>query len=123
VTIWRSFRRACNGKNLDWLFPTLPNKTNILDSFCNLSLTYRSNEFVMMPAPLRDYLYPKDPKSSQLPCATKDSYPSRLSVRVSPGGPGFEEAQWIMSEDANVEHSAAVLSYTDVQVVGPIHFI
>ena len=98
------FPQGVNENNLGWLFPTLSNKANIFDSFCNLSLSYRNNEFITMLAPLRDYLYPKDPKSSQLLCATKDSYFSRLSIRVSPGEPGFEEARWIRSEDVNVEH-------------------
>jgi tetratricopeptide (TPR) repeat protein len=57
-----------------------------------------------MLAPLRDYLRPEDPTSSPLLHATKECYFKRLSVDVSPGKPGHEEAQWITSEDVNVEH-------------------
>ena len=98
------FPRGINRNNLDWLFPTISNRANILDKFCILSLTYRSNGFVTMLAPLRGYLCPKDPKSSPLLCTTKDHYSRRLSVDITPGRPGFEEARWITSEDVNVEH-------------------
>lgn len=52
-----------------------------------------------MLAPLRDYLRPRDLKSSPLLRATKDRYCDRLSVYS-----GIEEAQWIKSEDMNVEN-------------------
>jgi len=107
------FPQGVNEDNVEWLFPTLSNITNIFDNFCNLSLTYRSNEFVTMLAPLRDYLYPENPKSSQLLCTTKDCYSSRLSVGIYPGGPGFEEARWITSEDANIEHLLDVFVSAD----------
>ena len=57
-----------------------------------------------MLAPIRDHLCPQDPKSSPLLCATKDRYFTRLSVDVDPSEPGFGEAEWIKSEDVNVEH-------------------
>ena len=98
------FPRGINENNFDWLFPTITNRRNILDKFCMLSLTYRSNGFVTMLAPLRDYLCPKDPASSPLLRATKDHYFARLSIYIYPGEPGFEEARWITSEDVNVEH-------------------
>ena len=98
------FPQGINENNLDWLFPTIPDKRRILDKFCMLSLTYQGGDFIMMLAPLRDYLCPKDPMSSPLLCVTKEQYFSRLSVYVSPGAPGFEEAQWITLEDVNVEH-------------------
>ena len=107
------FPQGVDENNLDWLFPTISNRQTIVDKFCALSLTYRSNDFITMLAPLRDYLYPKDPKSSPLLCVTKGCYFSRLSVVVDPQQPGFEEAKWIMSEDVNVEHLLDVFTSTD----------
>ena len=107
------FPQGADEKNFDWLFPTIPNRKNIFDKFCVLSLTYRSNGFVTMLAPIRDYLSPKDPQSSPLLCATRDRYFSRLSIRVNPGSPGFEEAGWIVSEDVNVEHLLDVFTSID----------
>ena len=95
--------QGVNETNLDWLFATVPNRTNIFDKLCILSLAYRSNGFVTMLAPLRDYLCPKVPKSSPLLCAIKERYFDRLSVGLAPGKPGYEEARWIVSEDVNVE--------------------
>ena len=96
--------QGVNKKNLDWLFPTIPDRKTISDKFCLLSLTFPSNSYITMLAPIRDYLCPQDPKSSQLLCATKDHYFTRLSVCVDPGEPSFGEAEWIKSEDVNVEH-------------------
>jgi len=106
------FPQGVNENNIDWLFPTITGRKNVFDKFCVLSLTYRSEGFVTMLAPLRDYLSPKDPTSLPLLCSTKDRYFSRLSVDVQPGKPGFEEAGWIKSEDVNVEHLLDVFATT-----------
>ena len=98
------FPQGVNENNLDWLFPTISNTKNIFDKFCVLSLTHRSNGFITMLAPIRDYLGPQDPLSFPLLCTTRDRYSSRLSIFVHPDEPGFAEARWIVSEDVNVEH-------------------
>ena len=100
------FPQGVNENNLDWLFPTISDRTNIFDKFCALSLTYRSDNFITMLAPLRDYLGPQDPRTSPLLCTTKDHYLSRLRLLgdLEPDQPGFRESRWITLEDANVEH-------------------
>ena len=97
-------------KNLEWVFPDVSDRKKIFDKFCVLSLTHRSDRFVTMLAPIRDYLCPQDPTSSPLLWATKDCYFTRLSVHLIPDQPGFREAQWIKSEDVNVEHLLDVLT-------------
>ena len=108
------FPQGVNENNIDWLFPTKnifgrlfpthPKRKDIFNKFCLLSLTYRSNGFIRMLAPLRDYLRPKDPASSPLLRTTKKCYFNRLSVHVGPSDPGFKDASWITLEDVNVEH-------------------
>jgi tetratricopeptide (TPR) repeat protein len=98
------FPQGIDEKNLDWFFPSILDRRNIFDKFCVLSLAYRSDGFITMLAPLRDYLCPEDPTSSPLLHATKECYFSRLSVDVNPSQPDYEEARWITSEDVNVEH-------------------
>ena len=108
------FPQGVDWNNIDWLFPSIPDRANILNKLCILSLTYRNNGFITMLAPLRDYLYPKDPVSAPLLCMAKDHYFSRLSAVVNPDKPGFEEARWIISEDVNVEHLLNVFTTINV---------
>ena len=108
------FPQGVDKKNLDWLFPTIPDRKKIFDKFCVLSLTHRVDGFITMLAPIRDHLAPQDPRSSPLLRATKDHYFTRLSVIVDPRKPGFEEGQWIRSEDVNVEHLLDVFTSIDV---------
>ena len=109
------FPQGIDENNLDWLFLTIPNKTGIFDKFCALSLTYRSNNFITMLAPLRDYLGPQDPRTSPLLRTTKDRYFSRLQLLgdLEPDQPGFRESQWIRLEDTNVEHLINVFTSFD----------
>ena len=105
------FPQGIDRNNLDWLFPTIPDRKNIFDKFSVLSLTYRNDSFITMLAPIRDYLRIQDPTSSPLLCATRDRYYSRLSVCVHPNRPG--STRWIMSEDVNVEHLLHVFTSID----------
>ena len=107
------FPQGTNENNLDWLFPTISNGKGVFDKFCALSLTYRSNGFVTMLAPLRDHLCPKDPISSPLLQKTKECYFTRMSALVGPSDPNFNEARWIISEDMNVEHLLDVFTLID----------
>jgi len=107
------FPQGVSENNLDRLFPTISNRTDAIDKFCILSLTHRSDGFVTMLAPLRDYLSPKDPKSSSLLCTTKEWYFTRMSVTIDPNKPKFREARWITSEDVNVEHLLDVFMTVD----------
>ena len=107
------FPQGVNENSLEWLFPATPDRANIFDKFCILSLAHRSNGYITMLAPLRDHLCPKDPKSSPLLSATKVCYFGRLSAVVHPSRPDFEETRWITSEDVNVEHLLDVFTSVD----------
>ena len=104
------FPQGVDENNLDWLFPTISNRTTIFDELHTLSLTYRSNGFITMLVPLRDHFCPEDPLSSPLLCAVREHYFTRLSAEIDPNVPGFRETRWIASEDANVEHMLNVLT-------------
>ena len=109
------FLQGVDEKNIDWLFPTVSDGPNMFDKFCTLSLTYRTNGFITMLAPLRDHLRSKDPPSSPLLRTTKDHYFTRLStyLEVYPDRPGFEESRWITTEDVNVEHLLDIFTSID----------
>ena len=72
--------QGVNEDNLGLLFPALSNVMNIFDKFCVLSLTYISNGFITMLAPLRNYLGPKGPKFPPLLHKTRECYLSQLQV-------------------------------------------
>ena len=112
------FPQGINENNLNWLLPTLSDGAFIFDKLCILSLTYRSNGFITMLVPLRDYLCPKDPLSSPLLCKTKECYFTRMSTELDPDTPGFEDTQWITSEDANVEHMLNTLASINMDLKG-----
>ena len=107
------FPQGVDEENIDWLFPTISGRKNIFDKFCVLSLAYRSDGFITMLAPIRDHLSPKDSALAPLLSSTKGHYFSRLSVDITPGRPGSEEAKWIVSEDVNVEHLLDVFTTAD----------
>ena len=107
------FPQGVDESNLDWLFPTISNRKNIFDKFCVLSLTYRSNGFATMLAPLRDHLCPRAPKEAPLLYTIKECYFSRLLVYAHPDITGFEDTRWITSEDVNVEHLLGVFTSID----------
>ena len=107
------FPQGVDEKNLGWFFPDIPNIEDIFDKFCVLSVAYRSEGFVKMLAPLRDYLSPKDPLTSPLLRMIKNCYFARLFIPVNPNGPNFAETRWIISEDTNVEHLLDVLTSID----------
>ena len=117
------FPQGIDENNLNWLFPSIPNRRDIFDKFCILSLTFRTNGFITMLAPIRDYFCPEDPSSSPLLLATRDRYFTRLSVDVYPDKPGFEEARWIVSEDVNVEHLLNVFTTSDNAWSACSHFM
>jgi len=107
------FPQGVDERNLDSFFPAITDRKNIFNKFHVLSLTHRRNGFITMLAPIRDYFGPKDPNSFPVLCAVKDSYFTRLSIDLHPGDPGFEEAQWILSEDVNVEYLLDVFTSID----------
>ena len=107
------FPQGVDENNIDWLLPTISDGAKISDKFCALSLAYRVHGFVTMLAPLRDYLCPKDPKSSSLLYATKERYFTRMSVDIDLNKPNFGELRWITSEDVNVEHLLGVFTTID----------
>ena len=121
------FPQGVDENNFDWLFPTTSDITGIFDKFCILSLTYRNNGFIVMLAPLRDYISPKDPNSSSLLCGIKERYFLRLSVDIYPDKEGYEETKWIASEDLNIEHLLDVLLSVDANSLGVleacVHFM
>ena len=107
------FPQGVDENNVDRLFPTIPNGKKMFDKFCMLSLTYRNNGFTTMLAPLRDYLSPKDPQSSQLLHTARDRYFAQMGGSNDPKESYFERTRWIKSEDINVEHLLDVFTTID----------
>ena len=70
------FPNGINTVDLNWLFPTIPERDNIFDKFHALSLTYSSDGFIDMLPPIRDYLRPRSPTTFPPLCAIKDNHSS-----------------------------------------------
>ena len=94
------FPQGVDEEKMGWLFPTISSGPDMFDTFCILSLTYRSYGFTTMLAPLRDYLRPKDPTLSPLLGTTKECYLARLLADVHPAKPGFEESSLLAQTTA-----------------------
>ena len=109
------FPQGVNEDNVDRLFPTISDRPSMFDTFCNLSLTHRGDGFITMLAPLRDHLRPKDPMASPLLRTAREHYLRRLLVELRPGFPGFDESNWIVSEDVNVEHLLDIFTSIDAE--------
>ena len=52
------YPKGVDGDNLGWLFPPTSDAPHIFDKCCVLSLTYWTNGFITMLAPLRDHFTP-----------------------------------------------------------------
>ena len=101
------FPQGIDGEQLDLLFPDVPDRDNMVDTFCMLSLTSRYKGFITMLAPLREYLCPRDRKSPSLIWNVRTQYFSRLHLvdeNLEPSMPGFNKTKWIVREESNVEH-------------------
>ena len=85
----------------------------MFDKFCILPLTYRCNGFVVLSAPLRNHLRPKDPMPSPLLTATKEHHFTWLSAGTDPDDSSFKGSRWITPEDVNVEHLLDVFTSID----------
>ena len=107
------FPQGLNEDNVDRMFLKISDVPSMLDIFCNLSLAYRSDGFITMLAPLRDYLRPKDPMASSFLCMAKEHYLGRLSGALSSNGSGSDASRCITSEDVNLEHLLDVFTTID----------
>lgn len=96
--------QGVNEEELEWLFPTILNVRDIIDTFYILSLTRQNRNFVTMLAPLREYLEPLG-YSHPLLSSLKNRYLNRLcdiALGVGHGHVPPQEIQWFISEEINI---------------------
>lgn len=85
-TLWKECCfHMVSAKKTNWLSATISDRSNKCDTFCILSLTYRSDGYITMLAPLLDYLCSKDPTSSPLLVTIKVRYFTRSLDTIEPG--------------------------------------
>ncbi|KAH7918282.1 TPR-like protein, partial [Leucogyrophana mollusca] len=88
--------QGINEKNLEGLFPTVPNIRFIIDALCRLSLVYRKAEAYAMLSPIRIHIS----NTHQ----ARDTHPLDLThVRNRYYAQLYDDGAWITTEDANVE--------------------
>ena len=109
------FPQGLDEQHLESFFPTVSDRKTIFNKFCSLALTYRSNGFIAMLAPIREYFYPQDLKSSSSHYlrAAKDYYFTRLSVDIGYYKFKIREEQWVRLEDMNIGHLLGVFTSVD----------
>ncbi|KAH7918279.1 hypothetical protein BV22DRAFT_1134704 [Leucogyrophana mollusca] len=92
--------QGINEKNLEGLFPTIPNIRFIIDALCRLSLMYRKTEAYAMLSPIRIHISNAHQVRDTLPLDlthVRNHYYAQLGDRGA----------WITTEDANVERLIA----------------
>ena len=93
--------QGLNENELEWIFPTVSNARDIVDTLCILSLTHRNHNFVTMLAPLREYLRP-DGYSCPLFASVKHQYLTRSRNITREAGCERVSQQWLVSEEVNI---------------------
>ena len=93
---------------LEWIFPTVSDVHDIVDTLCILSLSHRQRDFVTTPGPFREYLGPDGYPSNHCPllASVNDQYITRIRNIAHDIGRGHippQEIQWFMSEEANID--------------------
>ncbi|KAH7918925.1 TPR-like protein [Leucogyrophana mollusca] len=92
--------QGINEKNLEGLFPTIPNIRPIIDVLCRLSLMYRKGEAYAMLSPIRIHILNTHQARDTLTIDltnVRNHYYSQLG----------DHGAWITTEDANVERLIA----------------
>ena len=97
--------QGVNEEELEWIFPTVSNARDIIDTLFILSLTHRSHGRITIHGPLQEYLRPTG-RSSSLFSSIVDRYLTRvcnITRDISHGHVPSQETQWFTSEKVNIE--------------------